>query len=178
VFVNVTALVTVPPPFIATLYGCATVFNVAAVKAPLKVTVPVVSVSVTVVAVTAPANVVPPLSVTVTTPMSVPTTPPTLTTPVVLKATFDAAPSATPLIVPVVIAVATPVPSTSVAIMIAIFPAWYASTEKRFVVGDGEVTEVSTVFVVRRATTVSARRVGETASANLSAGSLRSSRCP
>ena len=55
-----------------------------AVNAPLNATVPVVFVNVTVVALTAPLNVVPPEFVIVRVPMSVPIAPEMVTVPAVL----------------------------------------------------------------------------------------------
>jgi len=70
---KVTALVIVPVlAFRARLYAWLAVFKVVAVRAPLKVIVPVVLVSVTVAASTAPPKVVPPELVMVRVPISVP----------------------------------------------------------------------------------------------------------
>ena len=73
VLLKVTALVIVPVlAFRAKLYAWFAVFKVVAVRAPLKAIVPVVLVSVTVAASTAPPKVVPPELVMVRVPISVP----------------------------------------------------------------------------------------------------------
>ena len=80
------------------------VFSEFAVSAPSKATVPVVSVSVTVSALTVAVNVVPPDCVTLNVPMSVPTAP-TVTAPVALITRLDAVPAAVPAMEPVPIVV-------------------------------------------------------------------------
>ena len=77
------------------------VFSVFALSAAIKPTVPVVSVRVTVSALTVPPKVVPPDCVTVSVPMSVPTAPPTVTAPVALKVRLDLVPPFVPLMLPV-----------------------------------------------------------------------------
>ena len=85
------------------------VFSVAAVKAPLKAIVPVVSVKVTVVAPTVLLKVVPPELVIVRMPISVPIVLETVTAPVVLMVRF-ALPLDGPVTVVKLIGVASPAP--------------------------------------------------------------------
>ena len=84
------------------------------VNAPLKRIFPVVFVSVTVFALTAPEKVAPPELVKVTVPMSVPIAPDTETAPVVFKVKFDALPAAVPVTELKLIGAATPVPTVNV----------------------------------------------------------------
>ena len=75
---------------------------------------PVVFVNVTVVALTAPLNVVPPEFVIVKVPMSVPIAPETVTAPAVFSVRLEALPLATPETVVMLIGVAAPAPTVSV----------------------------------------------------------------
>ena len=75
---------------------------------------PVVFVNVTVVALTAPLNVVPPELVIVKVPMSVPIAPEAVTAPVVLIVMLEAEPLATPDTVVMLIGVDAPVPTVNV----------------------------------------------------------------
>ena len=88
--------------------------NVLNVVLPWKAIVPVVFVSVAVVASTVDWKVVPPDWVTVKVPISVPTAPPMVTTPVVLIVKFEAVPEAVPLIALVLTVVAPPEPKVNV----------------------------------------------------------------
>jgi hypothetical protein len=110
---KVIALVIVPPEARATLYPTLAVFNVAAVRAPVKVIVPVVLVNVTVEALTVLLKVAPPEFVTVTVSMLVPTAPDTVTVPVVLKVRFEE-PEEYPVTDDIDMGVATPVPRVRV----------------------------------------------------------------
>ena len=94
----------------------ATVMPVVALVLPWKATVcPSAVFRIAIVpALTALANVAPPLFITVSVPMSVPTTPATFTAPVVLMVRFDAKPPAVPDTAARLIGVATPVPTVSV----------------------------------------------------------------
>ena len=77
---------------------------------------PVVFVNVTVVAVTVLEKVVPPELVSVIVPISVPTAPLTLMTPVVFNVKFDTVPLAVPVTAPKLIAFAIPVPTVNVTL--------------------------------------------------------------
>ncbi len=88
--------------------------RVVAVNAPSNAIVPVVLVSVTVVALIAPLKVVPPELVIVTVPISVPMVLETVTAPVVLIVRFDTVLPAVPAIDDRLIAFAIPVPKVNV----------------------------------------------------------------
>ena len=85
-----------------------------AVKGPLKVIVPVVSVRVTALALTAPPKVAPPELAIVKVPRSVPIVLDTVSVPMVLIVRFEGVPPAVPAIDERVIALAIPVPRVSV----------------------------------------------------------------
>lgn len=85
-----------------------------AVKGPLKVIAPVVSVSTTVLALTAPLKVAPPELAIVRVPISVPMVPDTVSAPIVLIVRFEGVPPVVPAIDERLIALAIPVPRVSV----------------------------------------------------------------